>query len=132
MGSTAPHSMTGDFPRRGEIWEARFPDDPKPRPALIVSTDARNEFAHSVLAVPITARLRPSPTHVPLHRGEGGLLEDSVARCENVTLIRKSRLFRAGYSDGISVTSLRQVEACLLPALGIPMINAGPPRVTSR
>jgi mRNA-degrading endonuclease toxin of MazEF toxin-antitoxin module len=54
------------FPRRGEIWLVEFPDDPKLRPALIVSLDARNEFSNSVLAVPITTNLRPAPTHVLL------------------------------------------------------------------
>ena len=42
------------FPRRGEVWLVSFPDDPKSRPALIVSPDVRNELANSVLAVPIT------------------------------------------------------------------------------
>jgi hypothetical protein len=32
------------FPRRGEIWLVDFPDDPKSRPALIVSLNARKEF----------------------------------------------------------------------------------------
>src|SRR5438477_9138666 len=50
------------FPRRGEVWLVEFPDDPKVRPALIVSLDVRNELANSVLAVPITTNLRPSPS----------------------------------------------------------------------
>src|SRR5687767_7708984 len=75
------------FPRRGEIWLVDFPDDPKSRPALIVSTDARNEFANSVLAVPLTTNLRPSPTHVMLPKGQGGLAQDSMARCENVSYL---------------------------------------------
>jgi mRNA-degrading endonuclease toxin of MazEF toxin-antitoxin module len=54
------------FPCRGEAWLVGFPDDPKTRPALIVSVDACNEFASSALAAPVTANLRPSPTHVLL------------------------------------------------------------------
>jgi mRNA interferase MazF len=68
------------FPRRGEIWLVDFPDDPKLRPALIVSLDVRNELANSVLAVPITTNLRPSPTHVALPAKQGGLTQDSMAR----------------------------------------------------
>jgi len=49
------------FPRRGEIWLVDFPDDPKSRPALIVSLDVRNEFSNSILAVPITTNLRRLP-----------------------------------------------------------------------
>src|SRR5437867_2222769 len=71
----------------GEVWLVEFPDDPKARPALIVSADVRNELANSVLAVPITTNLRPSPTHVPLPEGQGGLSHNSMARCENVSFL---------------------------------------------
>jgi mRNA interferase MazF len=107
------------FPRRGEVWLVDFPDDPKTRPALIVSTDSRNEFANSVLAVPITTNLRPAPTHVLLPAGEGGLSYDSMARCENVSYLHKSRLRRGSFTGTISVTLLREAELCLLRALGI-------------
>jgi mRNA-degrading endonuclease toxin of MazEF toxin-antitoxin module len=58
---------------------------------LIVSTDARNEFANSVLAFPVTTNLRPAPTHVLLAAGQDGLSHDSMARCENVSYLHKSR-----------------------------------------
>src|SRR6184192_182574 len=86
------------FPRRGEIWLVEFPDDPKTRPALIVSLDARNELANSVLAVPITTNLRPAPPHALLPAGQGGLLHDSMARCENVSYLHKSRLTRGPWN----------------------------------
>ena len=107
------------FPRRGEIWLVAFPDDPKSRPALIVSLDARNELANSVLAVPITSNLRPGPTHVMLPAGEGGLRHDSVARCENVSYLHKSRLARGPLAGRISPALMREVERCLLRSLGI-------------
>jgi mRNA-degrading endonuclease toxin of MazEF toxin-antitoxin module len=107
------------FPRRGEIWLVEFPDDPKSRPALIVSLDARNELANSVLAVPITTNLRPSPTHVPLPAKQGGLLQDSMARCENVSYLHKSRLSRGPLAGTISPALMREVERCLLRSLGI-------------
>lgn len=66
------------FPRRGEVWLVEFPDDPKSRPALIVSPDGRNELANSVLAVPVTTNLRPAPTHVLLPAGQGELAHDSM------------------------------------------------------
>ena len=83
-----------EFPRRGEIWLAQFPDDPKLRPALIVSIDQRNQFSNSVLGVPITTNLRPAPTHVLLPKGQGGLDRDSMARCENVSYTLRVRLSR--------------------------------------
>ena len=73
------------YPQRGEVWLTSLPDDPKRRPSLIVSIDVRNEMSNSVLTVPITTNLRPSPTHVFLPAMQGGLTHDSVARCENVT-----------------------------------------------
>lgn len=111
--------MPGAFPHRGEVWLVEFPDDPKSRPALIVSPDARNQFANSVLAVPITTNLRPAPTHVHLPAGECALSFDSMARCENVSYIHKSRLRRGPFTGTIRATLMREVERCLLRALSI-------------
>ena len=97
----------------------QFPDDPKLRPALIVSLDVRNELANSVLAVPITTNLRPSPTHVSLPAKQGGLMQDSMARCENVSYLHKSRLSRGPLGNPISAPLMREVERCLLRSLGI-------------
>lgn len=107
------------FPRRGEIWVVEFPDHPKPRPAVIVSLDARNQFSNSVLAVPLTTNLRPSVTHVWLPKGQGGLAAASMARCENVSYILRSRLRRGGYAGTISPALLREVEKALMRAFGI-------------
>lgn len=108
-----------NFPRRGEVWLVDFPDDPKLRPALIVSTDVRNELANSILAVPVTTNMRPSPTHVPLPAGQGGLAHDSMARCENVSYLHKSRLARGPLGGTVSAALMRDIERCLLRALGV-------------
>src|SRR5437762_1332882 len=107
------------FPRRGEIWLVEFPDDPKSRPALIVSLDVRNELANSVLAVPITTNLRPAATHVLIAAGQGGLVHDSMARCENVSYLHKSRLSRGPLAGAIGSALMRDVERALLRSLGI-------------
>lgn len=107
------------FPRRGEVWLVEFPDDPKTRPALIVSTDVRNELANSVLVVPITTNLRPGPTHVALPAGQGGLTHDSMARCENVSYLHKSRLSRGPLAGTVSPALLRDIERGLLRSLGV-------------
>src|SRR5437667_1568522 len=78
------------FPRRGEIFLALFPGEEKDRPAVVVSLNARNERANSVIAVPVTTNPRPLSTHVDLPAGEGGLEKDSVARCENLSMLPKS------------------------------------------
>ncbi len=107
------------FPRRGEIWLVDFPDDPKSRPALIVSPDARNQFANSVLAVPVTTNLRPARTHVLLPARQGGLSHDSMARCENISYLLKSRLNHGPLASTINAALMREVENCLLRSLGL-------------
>ena len=101
------------------MWLVEFPDDPKLRPALIVSTDVRNELANSVLAVPLTTNLRPAPTHVLVAAGQGGLSQDSMARCENVSYLHKSQLGRGPLAGGVSAAVMRDVERSLLRALGV-------------
>jgi mRNA interferase MazF len=108
------------FPRRGEIWLVDFPDDAKARPALIVSPDARNQFANSVLGVPITTNLRGAPTHFLLPAGQGGLSHDSMARCENMSYLHKSRLRRGSFAGTVSPALMGEIERCLLRVLGIP------------
>lgn len=107
------------FPRRGEIWLVQFTDESKLRPGLIVSIDSRNEFSNSVLAVPITSNLRPAPTHVAIPAGQGGLIHDSVARCENVHYLHKSVISRGPLAGSISPALMREVERCLMRSFGI-------------
>ena len=107
------------FPQRGEVWLVDFPDDPKIRPALIVSLDARNHFGNSVLAVPLTTNLRPAPTHVLLSKGQGGIVADFMARCENVSYVLRTRLRRGGLMGKISPALLHEIEKALMRAFGI-------------
>lgn len=109
----------GAFPRRGEIWLVEFPDDPKLRPALIVSLDVRNELANSVLAIPITTNLRPAPAHVLLPAGQAGLSYNSMVCRENVSYLHKSRLSRGPLAGVISPALMLEIERCLLRSLGI-------------
>jgi mRNA-degrading endonuclease toxin of MazEF toxin-antitoxin module len=71
------------------------------------------------LAVPITTNPRPSPTHAALPAKQGGLTHDSIARCENVSYLHKSRLARGPLGSTISAALMRDVERCLLRSLGI-------------
>src|SRR3989442_6736629 len=108
------------FPRRGEVFFVRFPDELKERPAVIISINARNERANSVLAIPLTTDLRPAPSHVLLVRGDGGLTHESMARCENITLLRKERLQRGPLGSALTIDRLREIEQALQRAIGIP------------
>lgn len=84
-------------PLRGEIWWAHFATDEqgKNRPAVIVSTNARNTHprADTVLAIPLSTSIqKPGPWHLLLRSGETGLREDSVAWAENIGAVSKSQL----------------------------------------
>src|SRR5690349_9407338 len=83
-------------PRCGEIWAVYLPGQPydphQPRPALVVSNNARNRWSDDVIVVPIFSRGRSGSTHVPLKAGIGGLRHDSVAFCEEITTIHRDFL----------------------------------------
>jgi mRNA interferase MazF len=91
-------SSPSKIPLRGEIWFVQLPADPPEkgrRPVILVSLDARNrhERANTVLVVPLTTGVHKDfPTHVLLSASETGLQSDSVARAEDVTVVRKASL----------------------------------------
>lgn len=86
-----PHPPpSGWFPRRGEVYLVRLD---KARPALVISTDALNQYALDVCLVPMTTVERSKfslRVHVP--PGEAGLSRDSWAKCDQVTTLEKSLL----------------------------------------
>ena len=86
-------------PLRGQIVFVALPQDPPgkgPRPAIVVSSDARNRHprAHDVLVVPLSTSIHKAdyPAHMLLSAGETGLSEDSIARAEDITVVSKSEL----------------------------------------
>ena len=110
------------YPRRGEIYLVRLPGHPsdiKDRPALVVSLDVRNRLANDVIVVPLSTTLRLAPTHVGLPAGEGGLKENSMAKCEQVTTLDKSFLIRGPFAGTINTSLMREVEKAIQRAIGI-------------
>lgn len=110
------------YPKRGEIYLVKLPGQPKDikdRPALIVSIDVRNRLATDVIVVPLSTTIRPSPTHVELPKGEGGLNKTSIAKCEQITTLDKSFLIRGPFAGTISPEKLRETEKAIQIAIGI-------------
>jgi len=110
------------YPHRGEIYLVRLPGHPsdiKDRPALVVSLDVRNRLANDVIVVPLSTTLRLAPTHVELPAGEGGLKENSMAKCEQVTTLDKSFLIRGPFAGTINTSLMREVEKAIQRAIGI-------------
>jgi mRNA-degrading endonuclease toxin of MazEF toxin-antitoxin module len=108
----------GRYPLRGEIWWAHFHTDPpgKNRPAVIVSTNARNSHprADTVLAIPLSTSVhKPGPWHLLFRAGETGLGEDCVAWAENVGVVAKDQLIEpaAGHRP------LTNAQVCRLAGL---------------
>ena len=78
--------------RRGEVWFADIPGD-KRRPVIVLTRDPMGRYLHSVICAPITSTIRGLATEVGLGSGEG-LAHDSVANCDNLFLLARSRLIR--------------------------------------
>ena len=83
-------------PQRGQIWWGSTPDRPsdphQPRPLLVISVDARNRHTDHVLAIPIFTTIPLGPTRVPIARGIGGLIHDSVLCCEEICTVEHDYL----------------------------------------
>ncbi len=111
--------------RRGDIYDARL--DPVEgseqagfRPVIIVSRDAINVNLGIVVVVPCTtlrATTRLHPSRVLLHAPDGGLQVDSVALCEQVRSVAKTRLVRQ--RGTLSPAALARVESALTITLDL-------------
>ncbi|MBX3209342.1 MAG: type II toxin-antitoxin system PemK/MazF family toxin [Labilithrix sp.] len=113
---TAPRK-TGAL-RRGFVYLARLD---KLRPVLVVSTNVRNDLASDVIVVPCTTRLSPAPTHVRLRRGEGGVSEPSVLKCEQITTLHKDDVRAQPLGGPLSALRVLEVERAILRAIGVPI-----------
>ena len=110
------------FPQRGEIYLVKIPGHPldrKLRPALVVSIDVRNQWAHDVMVVPLSTTLRAAPTHVLIPVGAAGLHHDSMAKCEQLTTLDKRLLIRGPFAGTLSERLMVQVEQGIMRAIGL-------------
>jgi mRNA-degrading endonuclease toxin of MazEF toxin-antitoxin module len=103
--------------RRGYLYRIRMPGEGKERPVLVLSQDRRNDLAYDVTVVPCSTVLRLGPWHVPLRRGEGGLPQSSVAKCEQITTLPKARIRGAALGGRLSAERLAEIRAAVLHAL---------------
>jgi mRNA-degrading endonuclease toxin of MazEF toxin-antitoxin module len=111
-----------NFPKRGEIHWAKIPGQPgdtKEHLVLVVSGDARNQFADDVIIVPLSTTLRPAPTHVHLPAGSGGISQTSMVKCELVTTLDKIFLSGGPLGGQITASQMREVEKAIMQAIGI-------------
>ena len=104
-----------DFPRRGETWLVRL--DPaigseikKTRPALIISNDINNQYAHLVTLLPISDKgLKIYPFEVAVSEGSSGLSKLSKIKCQQIRTVDKERLIkRLGAVDKVLLANTEE------------------------
>jgi mRNA interferase MazF len=105
--------------KRGEVWWVNF--DPsiggeirKKRPAVIVSTNAANQFLNRLQVVPLTSsagKLYPSEAYITL-RGK-----KAKAMADQLTTVSKKRLINQAGS--VSKTELEGLERAIMIQLDL-------------
>jgi mRNA interferase MazF len=104
------------YPRRGDIHLVELD---KPRPALILSVDQLNRHALDVCVVPITTKSHPKfSIRIPIPAGEGGLKQNSWAKCDQVMTLEKA-LIRYPAVGTLSREVLMKIEEQVKICLGL-------------
>lgn len=104
---------------RAHLYWARLPGESKQRPVIVMSPTRRNELAETVVVIPCSTTRRFGPWHVSLARGDGGLTQASVAKCEEISAITKTRLEPTPLGGPLSRDHLDELRAALLRALDL-------------
>ncbi len=118
-----PLERSTEAPRRGHVYWVHVPDEPrgKRRPALVVSPDSRNRLASDIIVVPLSTVLREAPTHVRLRPSEGGLPRASMAKCEQITTLRRDRLSSRPIGGSLARVRMTEIEKAILRSIGVPV-----------
>ena len=110
--------------RRGDVYQVRLEpvegsEQGGIRPAVLVSHDSLNLHSPVVIVVPLTSqrRARLLPTHVLIPADEEGVDVESVAKCEQVRAVAKSRLVR--HRGPLSAAVMAQVDRGLSKAMAL-------------
>lgn len=108
---------------RGEIYYATLSpsqgsEQGGNRPVLIVQNDVGNRHAPTTIIIPITSRFskKPLPTHIEVDTS-CGLACDSIALCEQVRTIDKSRL--SSRLGAVSAEVMVNIDKALKISLGL-------------
>ena len=104
--------------RRGSLYWAHLD---KRRPVLVLSINARNERAGDLIVVPCSTTLRDAPTHVRLSRGEGGVPQACMLKCEQIATLREEDLDSLALGSPLGGPRLREIELAVMRAIGIPV-----------
>jgi mRNA interferase MazF len=92
----------------------------KTRPCLVVQNDIGNRFSAMTVVVPLegaehVAKVHPIAVLIP--KGEGGLMKDSVALCNQIRSVDETRF---GKTHGhVSPGTMAQIDQALKISLGL-------------
>jgi mRNA interferase MazF len=103
---------------RGHLYWAEVD---KRRPVLVLSVDARNQRASDVIVIPCSTTLREAPTHIRLGRGEGGVPETCMLKCEQITTLPRGVVDTAPLGAALAPQRLGDIERAVLRAIGVPV-----------
>ena len=107
--------------RRGAV---HWVTSDKRRPAIVLSPDVRNRLANDVIIAPCSAAARRMPWHVHLRRGEAGLPQACLVKCEQIATVPGSWVEPAELGR-LSAGRMREIELAVLSALGILVPGTG-------
>jgi mRNA interferase MazF len=106
---------------RADLYPTQGPEQDGIRPVLVVSRDAINASSPVVIIVPFTDagnKTKTYPSQVRFKAGTAGLTLDSIALCEQVRAISKTRLRSA--LGRLSRAEMTSIEAALKITLDLP------------
>lgn len=109
--------------KRGEVYLADLTprsgsEQTGKRPVIVVSNDGFNSLANwrSIIVIPVsTNRARKGETLVNIAKGVGGLVDDSVALCHQITTIDRSKFIN--YLGELPQDLMMDIEAAIKAAL---------------
>jgi mRNA interferase MazF len=87
--------------KRGDVWLANLnptkgSEQAGIRPVIIFQNDLISQFSTTSITIPLTTNQRRAtlPICLLIKKGDGGLIEDSVALCFQMRVLDKTRLIR--------------------------------------
>ncbi|MFH2005138.1 MAG: type II toxin-antitoxin system PemK/MazF family toxin [bacterium] len=74
-----------------------------------------------MIVAPLSKVHRKGPWHVSLRKGEAGVSQTSIIKCEQITTLRKQIVDEEPLGNAISAAKMRRVERAVLRAIGVPV-----------
>jgi mRNA interferase MazF len=92
----------------------------KTRPCVVIQNDIGNKYSPVAIVAAITSAdnvLKTYPVDVPVAKGDGGLLKDSVVQCNHLRSVDERRFVRT--LGQLSPSTMKKVDQALRISLGL-------------